>query len=137
MFPGIRSSLISQALELSLLPLAFSPSLTVASLLLHPYGTDDKTSSLMVKQFSTMRYTQRDSQLHIEEKRQEGDRGDQKEKRESQKGREQSRQVISSLNVLHCLEHPGGFTELSGEEKREEGDIGDLCEKRENQKERI
>ena len=53
---------------------------------------------------------------------------------ESQKGREQSSQVIGSLNVFHSLERPEKFTELSREEKREEGDIGVLCEKRENQK---
>ena len=74
------------------LPLAFSLILTVASRLLHPYSTDDKTSRLMVKQFSTVRDTQRESQLHREEKREEGERGDQEEKRWSQKGREQSSQ---------------------------------------------
>ena len=52
----------SQVVELSLLPLAFSPSLTVASRLLHPYSTDDKTSRLIVKQFSTARTTQGESQ---------------------------------------------------------------------------
>ena len=36
-------------LNLSLLPLAFSLILTVASRLLHPYSTNDKTSRLMVK----------------------------------------------------------------------------------------
>jgi len=56
-------------LELSLLPLAFSPSLTVASKLLHPYITDNKTSRLMVKQFSTARDTQRDSQSYTEKRR--------------------------------------------------------------------
>jgi len=33
----------SKVLELSLLPLAFSPSLTVTSRLLHPYSIEDKT----------------------------------------------------------------------------------------------
>ena len=56
-------------MELSLLPLAFSLSLRVASRLLHPYSTDDKTSRLMVKQFSTVRDTQRDSQSYIEKRR--------------------------------------------------------------------
>ena len=74
-------------MDLSLLPLAFSLILTVASRLLHPYSTDDKTSGLMVKRFSTVRDTQRGSQSYME-KREEGDRGDQDEKRESQKGRE-------------------------------------------------
>ena len=44
MFPGVRSFLVSSSLELSLLPLVFSLILTVASRLLHPYCTDDKTS---------------------------------------------------------------------------------------------
>ena len=37
-FPGVRSSLMLSVLDLSLLPLAFSLILTVASRLLHPYG---------------------------------------------------------------------------------------------------
>ena len=44
MFPGVRSFLVFSSLELSLLPLVFSLILTVASRLLHPYCTDDKTS---------------------------------------------------------------------------------------------
>ena len=82
---------VLKILELSLLPLDFSSSLTVASRLLHPYSTDDKISRLMVKIFSTMRDTQRDSQSYTE-KREEGDRGDQEEKTGSQKGKEQSSQ---------------------------------------------
>ena len=78
-------------LELSLLPLTFGPSLTVSSRLLQPYSTDDKTSRLMVKQFSTVRDTQRFTELHRKEKTEEGARGDQ-EKRGSQKGREQFNQ---------------------------------------------
>ena len=42
--------------------------------------------------------------------------------------------VISSLSVLHSLEHPETFTELGREEKGEEGDRGDQEEKRGNQK---
>ena len=80
------------SLDLSLLPLAFSLILTVASTLFHPYSTDDKTSSLMVKRFSTVRDTQRSSQLSGEEKREEEYRGDQEEKRGGSKGREQSSQ---------------------------------------------
>ena len=59
----------SQVLELSLLPLAFSLILTVASRLLHSYSTDDKTSRLMVKIFSTVRDTQRGSQSYMEKRR--------------------------------------------------------------------
>ena len=56
-------------MDLSLLPLAFSLILTVASRLLHPYSTDDKTSRLMVKRFSTVRDTQRGSQSYMENRR--------------------------------------------------------------------
>ena len=54
---------------LSLLILAFSLILTVASRLLHPYSTDDKASRLMVKRFSTVRDTQRGSQRYMEKRR--------------------------------------------------------------------
>ena len=53
MFPGVGVLWCSQVLDLSLLPLVFSHILTVVSRLLHPYSTDDKTSSLMEKRFST------------------------------------------------------------------------------------
>ena len=47
----------------------FSLILTVASRLLHPYSTDDKTPRLMVKRFSTVRDTQRGSQSYMEKRR--------------------------------------------------------------------
>ena len=56
-------------MDLSLLPLAFSLILTVASRLLHTYITDDKISRLMVKRFSTVRDTQRVSQSYMEKRR--------------------------------------------------------------------
>ena len=55
-------------MDLSLLPLAFSLNLTVVRLL-HSYSTDDKTSRLMVKRFSTVRDTQRGSQSYIKKRR--------------------------------------------------------------------
>ena len=56
-------------MDLSLLPLAFSLILTVASRVLHPYSTDNKTSRLMVKSFSTVRDTQRGLQNYMEKRR--------------------------------------------------------------------
>ena len=56
-------------MDVSLLPLAFSLIPTVASGLLHPYHTDDKTSTLMVIRFSTMCDTQRGSQNYMEKRR--------------------------------------------------------------------
>ena len=54
---------------LSLLPLAFSLILTIASRLLHPYGTNVKTSKLKVKRFPTVGDTQRVSQSYMEKRR--------------------------------------------------------------------
>ena len=73
-------------MDLSLLPLVFSLILAVASRRLHLYSTNDKTSRLMRKSFSTVRDTQRGTQNYME-KRRGGDRGDQEEKRRNQKGR--------------------------------------------------
>ena len=56
-------------MDLSLLPLAFSLILTVASRLLHPYQTDDKTSRLMEKRFSKVGATQRVLQSYVEKRR--------------------------------------------------------------------
>ena len=56
-------------MELSLLPLAFNLIVTVASRLLHPYSIDDKTSRLIVKQFSTVRDTQRGLHSYMEKRR--------------------------------------------------------------------
>ena len=56
-------------MDLSLLPLAFSLIRTVVSRLLHLYRTDDKTSMLMVKRFSTVGDTQRGSQSYMEKRR--------------------------------------------------------------------
>ena len=56
-------------MDVSLLPLVFSLILTVASRLLHPYSTNDKTSRLMVKRFSTVRDTQKGSKSYMEERR--------------------------------------------------------------------
>ena len=69
MFPGVRSFLVFSSFGLSLLPLAFSLILTVVSRLLHPYSTNDKTSRLMVKKFSTVGDTQRGSQSYMEKRR--------------------------------------------------------------------
>ena len=56
-------------MDLSLLPLVFSLILTVASRLLHLYSTDDKTSRVKMKSFSTVRNTQRGSQSYTEKRR--------------------------------------------------------------------
>ena len=56
-------------MDLSLLPLVFSLILTVVSRLHLQYSTNDKTSRLMMKSFSTMRDTQRGTQSYMEKRR--------------------------------------------------------------------
>ena len=70
MLPGARGVFwCSQGLDLSLPPLAFSLIFTIASRLFYPYSTNDKTSRLMVKSFSTVRDTHRGSQSYMENRR--------------------------------------------------------------------
>ena len=74
------------------------------------------------------------AELYREEKREEGDRGGVEDKRGESKGERQIQPVISSLSVLHSLEHTKRFTELGTEEKGEGGNRGDLVEKKESPK---
>ena len=69
MFSGVRSFLVYSGFGFKLVPLVFCLILTVASRLLHPYSTDDKTSRLMVKRFPTVRDTQRGSQSYMGKRR--------------------------------------------------------------------
>ena len=54
---------------LNLLPLDFSFILPIVSRLLQLYSTDNKTSRLMVKRFSTVRVNQRGSQSYMKNRR--------------------------------------------------------------------
>jgi len=56
-------------LDLSLLLLIFSLNFTIVSRLLLLYSTIDKTSRLKMKNFSTVRDTQRGSQSYMEKRR--------------------------------------------------------------------
>ena len=100
-FPGIRSSPVFSSLDFSLLPLAFSLILTVASRSLHPYSTDYKTSRLLVKKKKILHsegHPQRFTELHGEEKREEGDRGDQEEEKRGSQGERAIKPVITSIS---------------------------------------
>ena len=74
-------------MDLSLLLPVIGLIFTVVSKLLFLYSTIDKTSTLKMKSFSTVRVTQRGSQRYME-KREEGVRGDLNEMRWSQYRRE-------------------------------------------------
>ena len=80
-------------LGLKSLPLVFSLILPVASRLLHPYSTDNKTSSLVVKRFSTVSDTQRVSQSYMKKRRGRKEiEMSRRRKRGTQEERDRSRQ---------------------------------------------
>ena len=74
------------------------------------------------------------TELYREEKKEEGDRGGQEDKRGKSKGERQIQPVISSLSVLHRLELRKRITELGRVEKGEGGDRGNLVENKESPK---
>ena len=80
---------------LSLLTLDFSLILPVASRLLKSYSTNNKTSRLMVKGFSTVRDTQRGSQSYMKKRRERKEiEGSRRIKRGTQEERDRSRQYF-------------------------------------------
>ena len=101
MFPGVSCS---QVLDLSLLPLVFSLILTVASRLLHPYHTNDKTSRLMGQRFSTVRNTRRGLQTYMEKRR--GKR-EIEVTRKRRGGIKREESTLASNQFPLCSPHPG------------------------------
>ena len=62
-------------------------------------------------------------ELYREEKREEGDRGGQEDKRGESKGERQIQPVVSSLSVLHCLEHRNSQSWVEKRGGREETQV--------------
>ena len=123
-------------MDLSLLSLVFSLILTVASILLHLYSTIDKTSTLKMKSFSTVRDTQRGSKSYMEKRRRRSEIDVARRRRREIKRGESK---LVSNHFLMCtpqLDHSEMFTELYREEKREEGDRGGQEDKVVSHKER-
>ena len=106
-------------MELSLLPLAFSLILTVASRLLHPYSTDDKTSRLMMKRFSIVGETHRGSQSYIEKRR---GRKEIEVTRRRRGGIKRGESSLASNQFPICSTQSGTLREVHGvPQRREEG----------------
>ena len=81
----------------------------------------------------SLEHSERFIELHREEKREEGTRGDRRRRGGVKRGK--TNQASNQFPMsLHSLEHSERFTELHREEKREEGDRDDQ-EKRGSQKE--
>ena len=98
-------------MDLSLLPLAFSLILTIASRLLHLYSIDDKTSSLMVKRFSTVRETQRGLQSYKEKRR---GRRELEESRRRRGGVKWGKSNLANNQIPICSPQPGTPREVHG-----------------------
>ena len=116
-------------MDLSLLLPVIGLIFTVVSKLLLLYSTIDKTSTLKMKHFSTLRVTQRGSQPYMEKRR------GRRELEVTQMRRGEINSGESGLASSHFLmrtpqlDHSELFTELYREEK-EEGDRGGQEDKR-------
>ena len=100
MFLVVRSSLVFSGLGLKPLASVFQSYSSAASRLLHPYSTDNKTSRLMVKWFSTVRDTQSGSQSYMKNR---GGRREIEMSRRRKRGTQEERDryaVICSQSVL-------------------------------------
>ena len=121
-------------MDLSLLPLAFSLIPTVFSRLLHPCRSNDKTSRLMAKRFSTVRDTQRGSRSYVEKRRGRKEIEVTRRRKWGIKRRETDLASNQFPTCSLCPEHTKRFRELGREEKGEGGDRGYLGDKKESQK---
>ena len=106
-------------MDLSLLLLVFSLILTVASRLLHLYSTDDKSSRLMIKSFSTVRDTRRGTQSYM------GKRTGRREievTRRRGKGIKRGESKLASNHFLLCSPQSGPLRDVHRViQRREEG----------------
>ena len=101
------------------MPLFFSLILVVASRRFHPYSTDDKTSRLMVKRFSTVRDTQRVSQSYMKKRR--GRREIEVTRRRG--GIKRGDSSLASNKFPICSPHSGTLREVHGvPQRREKGE---------------
>ena len=104
-------------MNLSLLPLDFKIILMVASRLLHLYSTNDKTSRLMMKSFSTVRDTQRDSQSYMEKRRGKREIDVTRSRRG---GIKRGESKLASNQVPMCSPQSGPLGDVHGVTKRRE-----------------
>ena len=110
---------------LSLLTLVFSLILTAASGLLHLYSTDDKTSRLMMKSFSTVRVTQRGTQSYMEKRR---GRRELEVTRRKRGGIKRGESKLASNHFPMCSPQSGPLRDVHGVTwRREEGGRRQRC----------
>ena len=106
-------------MDLSLLLLVFSVILTISSRLLHLYSTNDKTSRLMMKSFSTVRGTQRGTQSYMEKRR---GRREIEVTRRRRGGIKRGESELASNHFPMCSPQSGSLRDVHGvTQRREEG----------------
>ena len=109
-------------MDLSLLLLVFSLIFTVVSRLLLLYSTVDKTSRSKMKSFSTVRDTQRGSQIYIEKRRR---RQEIEVTRRRRGGIKRGKSKLASNHFLMCSPQSGPLRDVHVViQRREEGGRG-------------
>ena len=97
----------------------YSLILTVASRLLHLYSTNDQTSRLMMKSFSTVRDTHRGSQSYMEKRR---GRREIEVTRRRREGIKRGESKLSSNHIPMCSPQSGSLRDVHGvTQRRKEG----------------
>ena len=99
-------------MDLSLLLLIFSLILTVASRLLHPYSTSDKTSNLMENSSSTVGWRTKKGSLSYMEKRRS--RRKIEVTRRRREGIKRGESNLASSKIPMCSLKPGTPREVHG-----------------------
>ena len=109
-------------MDLSLLPLVFSLIITVASRLLHPYHTNDKTSRLMEKRFSTVKDRQKGSLSYMEKRRGRREIREMEVTRRRRGGIKRGESNLASSQFPMCSPQSATLREVHGvTQRREEG----------------
>ena len=97
----------------------FSLILTIASRFLHLYSTDDKTSRLMMKSFSTVRDTRRGTQSYMEKRK---GRREIEVTRRRRRGIKRGESKLTSDHFSMCSPQSGLLRDVHGvTQRREEG----------------
>ena len=119
MFPGVRSSLVFSGFGLKP-PASGFQSYSYSSLrLLHLYSTDDKTSRLKMKSFSTVRDTWRGTQSYMEKRR---GRRETEVARRRRQGIKRGESKLASNHFPMCSPQSGSLRDVHGViQRREEG----------------
>ena len=119
MFPGVRSSLVFSGFGLEP-PASGFQSYCYSSLKISPsYSTDDKTSRLKMKSFSTVRDTQRGTQSYMEKRR---GRREREVTRRRRGGIKRGESKLTSNHFLMCSPLSGSLRDVHNiTQRREEG----------------